>query len=118
VNFSRVTKLARRLCGTTTLLLHVGVAVAAPLADALFEARSGEPVVHVESESRESCPPAHDHLVCPVCRLLQARFAGTSAPPRHLPQQVLAFHERFAEETSEAGPLFRGVLGARAPPLL
>jgi hypothetical protein len=98
--------------------LHLAVAITAPLAEALVEGRSGEAVVHVESESRDNCPPVHDHLVCPICRHIEARFAGASSPQRHLPQRVVRFQETFARETSEARQHFAGVLGARAPPFV
>jgi hypothetical protein len=116
LSFARLARLARRLSGAATLLLHVGVAVAAPLAEAVVEARSGDAVVHVESESRESCPPAHDHLLCPICRHIEARFAGAASPQRAFQQHVLRFRDAFARETSAPAFELAGALGARAPP--
>jgi hypothetical protein len=116
LSFARLARLARRLSGAATLLLHVGVAVAAPLAEAVVEARSGDAVVHVESESRESCPPAHDHLLCPICRHIEARFVRAASPQRALQQHVLRFGETSALETFALAADHDGALGARAPP--
>lgn len=98
------------------LLLHLGVVVLTPLADARIE-RDALPVgVHVEREDGQACPPGHDHLLCPVCRHLTSSSASPAGPTA-----AFAPH-RFAATGAPHAALLATPscdfvpLGPRAPP--
>jgi hypothetical protein len=109
--------IARRLPRAATLLLHLLVAALAPLADARVEL-AGRPLgVHVESESRASCPPGHDHLHCQLCRQIESSLTGTCGV-QHSFEDVVVRASDISPDYAPAAHAFHGLpLGSRAPPL-
>ncbi len=113
----RRTPLARA-AALLLLLLHAVTAWAVPVADARAEAVALTAVSHVEAPGgSDSCPAAHDHLACALCR---AMSQPPAAPPAVavLVAAPAAVAERPPVSTVHApGAAPRAPPGARAPPM-
>lgn len=104
----------RRLLAAMSLLLHLFMVGAAPLAEARAEAGS-DWAVHIEAEGKV-CSPGHDHSTCQFCRILGGDLpvptstTGPGGTVSTIPSQ--GFDARTAPRTT----LFAHLLGPRAPP--
>jgi hypothetical protein len=112
---TRVPPLATRARRAVALLLHLLLTVAAPLAEA--QAQGGDVEVHLESGSTSTCPPAHNHLLCPTCRHIEARFTPLSSEPCPLQDDPIFVAEPAAQAADRLDPILGRALGPRAPPL-
>jgi hypothetical protein len=110
----RVRTPSTRLSRAAALLLHLLLMVAAPLAEA--RAQKVDFRLHVESENTETCPPAHNHLLCPTCRHLEARFTPASSSGRLLQEHVVSAAEPAVPAAAEPTDVTCRALGPRAPP--
>lgn len=106
----------RRLRPLCVLLLHACVVGLAPIADA--RPQGGGPTAgnHIEPADAPSCPPAHDHLQCQLCRQMGPRLAA-SVGVEYL---TLALLFRTVDAPPDGSPLEASRVGAplgpRAPP--
>lgn len=104
----------RRLLAATSLLLHLLMVGAAPLAEARAEVGTAT-AVHIEAEGK-LCSPGHDHFTCQFCRILGADLPlPTSAGPGVASVSTIqpeGSHARTAPRTT----LLAHLLGPRAPP--
>ncbi len=105
-----------RLLAFVTLLLHLVVAGAVPLADAHAEQGSRVVAAHVESPDTTGCPAVHDHLDCALCRVIAGGSGELPLPQPRDADLATRVVEGAAPTPSHPGADHRGP-GARAPPL-
>jgi hypothetical protein len=108
--------ITRRLPRAATLLLHLLLVGLAPLADARVEAESRALGVHIEAEGRASCPPAHDHLMCQLCRQVTGELLFSCGFQRTLPGRIVLSPDTPPRALGIALPSRSSPLGPRAPP--
>jgi hypothetical protein len=114
---STVTSWSKRWLRGTLALLYLGICAAAPLAHAAQYDPARSPAgQHLHAESDRSCPPAHNHDDCLICRTVDGprqtvgdvASALISSSPAVAPNRCIV--------TLPATFLIAGALGARAPP--
>ena len=106
-----------RLSAVLSLLLHLTVVGAAPLADARLEAFAAEsPAAHVEDQRAPACPPAHRHLHCLVCRVLHAFDAPVGGPSPFLIAASYSADPLPPRTAPLPAALAAAPLGPRGPP--
>jgi len=106
-----------RLSSLAILLLHLPVVGLAPLADARLEAAAAAGGPHFESERGESCPPAHDELLCQLCQQMGLRLSAACGWERPRPEGDVFATDLTSAQASPARALYASPLGSRAPPL-
>jgi hypothetical protein len=95
------------------LALQLTAAIATPVAHALLGA--GNPVAHVEAQGNESCPAAHHHVACQICRTITAPAASAAAP--RIPLRDSPVHAQAPVAPAQFAPVRPTGLGPRGPPL-
>lgn len=98
-------------------LLLAALQLASPalsaVADALFVARSGKPVAHVESTSAAGCPVVHS-ADCAVCRYLSSA-ASIPGAVLDLTVDIQAIEQRIGDQR-DASCVVVFLPDGRAPP--
>jgi hypothetical protein len=105
-----------RVVAACAVALHLLLLGAAPLAEALAEARRGSQA-HVEAEATKTCPPAHNALYCQLCRVLAGAKPATAAHPLVADHRSLARVPAELHQLHRSTPLSGSPLGPRAPPI-
>lgn len=107
---------ARVLAGLL-MLVHLGVAAAAPVADGLVD-HDAKVVTHVEDANGGDCPAQHGSEACDLCQLAQAvRVVPSATPLVELPPAARTLVAVAARVDAPVAFGFLAGRASRAPPL-
>jgi len=102
-----------RLPAGLVLALQLTAALATPVAHALLG--TGSPVAHVEAPGNESCPTAHHHFACQICRTITAPAVSAAGP--RIPLRDSPVHAQAPVAPVQLVHVRPTGLGPRGPPL-
>lgn len=106
-----------RLLAALWTLLYLAVVVALPVLHAATEEPHGTAVSHLHSERDADCPPPHDDLHCPSCRVAGQKLATPPAAPALLAEAVRRAPSPLPLRQAHPSASPVRLPGSRAPPL-